>query len=1026
MSPKALRALLQASVLSAMFLACQDTPSVIVEPVPQDPMDVWATKKRNTVRPLDERLPFRCNSDSGFAIREPVAIGDSLVRVRIHLSHPLNGDTLRMEYVSLSLRVFTMSYIQQDALPDLLYLGASSTPGDDLALRLLGDLDSMRRAAPASHSSATAPLDTQFADLRKTYATMLALGRSSYANFPQVAPTNFDTTGIRRAVLLAAVESGLPLAILASTWCLDINASQAHEIIVQMSKSGIQMDTTSIFPKPPIQATSALGLTNLVAGDSSARVHGSYAADQGIIGFNVAVLRDTSDFTNLFSISNSLDLSKQPKSLDLDGKVLVAARKETPPGQYFLRTTVVGIQGVQATSTAAFQVLPPLDHDGPKIFWISPTENTVKPFADSLLTVQVAGFDTSGVDSIWIDHSPALDSSGFWWLKKWRIPITGLGYPLWVVARDRRGNLDSAKYTILRQPPVVQGAPKLALVSPAANSFLPCEQVSIPILWSAKTDTGSVDFVWIQERPATRIDDSLWSLVVSLPPDGQLTTIPVRARNNAGFTATSYVQIGRKSDSTPPTIRRAVGATDATVPGDSSHIQFAWMVADNYKLSTVTLNGTTAQPDPTGKIEVRDSLKIGRNKYLITALDSFKNSASDSFVIFRQAFAPRHTVASGRYIGTIIDTISSPGSDSVQVSTDSIHWSTSAGSFKFETDGPHTLYTRAWPGSVNNSITVTISHIRSMALGPQTAAFIETDGSLWMSGDNTFGQLGDGTTKSPTGPERIMDGVATVSFGDRHTLILMTDKTLWVTGYNSVHQIGLGMQSKTDYPVQLMSDVELVAAGGEYSIIIKSDNSIWVAGVAPHLFQRETSYNDSVPKMVSHDPNGIVSIVTGRYQTFLLTNQGVLNAYGDKTNGVLGTGEGYGAVSTRVPPPSNVVAAALGEAFGLLVTSDGTLWSTGLGTPFLPPTWEERYVWTQSAMTNVNAIAAGSNFCLVLKTDGSLWRIGNGSDKTPSQIASEVVQITATGNSSMYLKTDGSLWRVGGIASTGGAARINF
>jgi alpha-tubulin suppressor-like RCC1 family protein len=314
-----------------------------------------------------------------------------------------------------------------------------------------------------------------------------------------------------------------------------------------------------------------------------------------------------------------------------------------------------------------------------------------------------------------------------------------------------------------------------------------------------------------------------------------------------------------------------------------------------------------------------------------------------------------------------------------------------------------------------------------MALGPRNTAYIETDGSLWMSGDNTFGQLGDGTTKSPTGPERIMDGVATVSFGDWHTLILKTDKTLWVTGYNGVHQIGLGMQSKTEFPVQLMSDVELIAAGGEYSIIVKSDNSLWMAGSVPSLFPGRTSNSDSFPKMTSpYAGENLASIATGTRQMFLRTNQGVLNVYGDKIGGVLGTGEGYIAISTRVPPPSNVITAALGESFGLLVTSDGTLWSTGIGTPFLPPTWEGRYVWTPSAMTNVKAIAAGSNYCLVLKTDGSLWRVGNGSDKTPNQIASDVVQIAATGNTSMYLKTDGSLWRVGGTASTGGAARINF
>ena len=78
----------------------------------------------------------------------------------------------------------------------------------------------------------------------------------------------------------------------------------------------------------------------------------------------------------------------------------------------------------------------------------------------------------------------------------------------------------------------------------------------------------------------------------------------------------------------------------------------------------------------------------------------------------------------------------------------------------------------------------------SVSLGYLHAAAIKRDGSLWTWGDNSHGELGDGTTESSTTPVKVMDGVSAVSLGGSHTGVIMTDGSLLTWGCNDDGQLG--------------------------------------------------------------------------------------------------------------------------------------------------------------------------------------------------------------------------------------------
>jgi alpha-tubulin suppressor-like RCC1 family protein len=95
---------------------------------------------------------------------------------------------------------------------------------------------------------------------------------------------------------------------------------------------------------------------------------------------------------------------------------------------------------------------------------------------------------------------------------------------------------------------------------------------------------------------------------------------------------------------------------------------------------------------------------------------------------------------------------------------------------------------------------------RSIGGGRIHDLFVGTDGSLWVLGDNTYGELGDGTTQYKSLPTRL--GTATdwalAAAGMAFSLAVKTDGTVWSWGANESGQLGIGTDIRQLRPVQIM------------------------------------------------------------------------------------------------------------------------------------------------------------------------------------------------------------------------------
>ena len=119
-----------------------------------------------------------------------------------------------------------------------------------------------------------------------------------------------------------------------------------------------------------------------------------------------------------------------------------------------------------------------------------------------------------------------------------------------------------------------------------------------------------------------------------------------------------------------------------------------------------------------------------------------------------------------------------------------------------------------------------------MAAGSYHSMVIKRDGSVWATGWNEYGQLGDGSTTDRRKYARVVSsGAEGIAAGSRHTMMLQEDDSVWATGYNRYGQLGDGSTTDSKVFVQVMSTgAKAVAAGAFHSMVLKQDGSVWATG----------------------------------------------------------------------------------------------------------------------------------------------------------------------------------------------------
>ena len=188
------------------------------------------------------------------------------------------------------------------------------------------------------------------------------------------------------------------------------------------------------------------------------------------------------------------------------------------------------------------------------------------------------------------------------------------------------------------------------------------------------------------------------------------------------------------------------------------------------------------------------------------------------------------------------------------------------------------------------------SVIAISAGGRHTCALMETD-SVKCWGDNSFGQLGDGTLQSRLAPVNVSglaSGVAKVAAGADHTCALMQIGALKCWGANVESQLGdaTTQDQLTPIDVEGLSNKAVSVAAGTYHTCVaveKGGASCWGLNAMGAL-GNGTVNNQFTPVDVSGIDKDVGEIVAGVYHTCALIQTGAVKCWGANGYGQLGDG----------------------------------------------------------------------------------------------------------------------------------------
>ena len=232
-----------------------------------------------------------------------------------------------------------------------------------------------------------------------------------------------------------------------------------------------------------------------------------------------------------------------------------------------------------------------------------------------------------------------------------------------------------------------------------------------------------------------------------------------------------------------------------------------------------------------------------------------------------------------------------------------------------------------------------LSGVVGISAGNSHTVYVKNDGTVWATGSNSNGQLGDGTTTSRNNPVQVknsdgtgLSGVIDISAGSSHTVYLNSDGSVWATGVNFDGRLGDGTNTRRLNPVETLqetsgklSNIIATTSGARHTVLIKSDGTVWATGIndSGELGDGTTTSRSNPVQVKNSDGTGftrVVEISGGIHHTVFFKERWYGLGDGWNNHGQLGDG----TTTNRSNPVQVKIVMALNspEWLGFLRVND--------------------------------------------------------------------------------------------------------
>lgn len=279
-----------------------------------------------------------------------------------------------------------------------------------------------------------------------------------------------------------------------------------------------------------------------------------------------------------------------------------------------------------------------------------------------------------------------------------------------------------------------------------------------------------------------------------------------------------------------------------------------------------------------------------------------------------------------------------------------------------------------------------------LGLGHDHTAAVDADGNLWTWGRNHYGQLGAGTVDTDAHPVPQQVGPAGVTFTTVdaslfRSVALDADGQVWSWGDNSEGELGDGTRQARSTPVNVTPAGVVftdVSAGYRHTTAVDSAGQIWAWGDNYWAQLGDGTRTDRLVPTRTVTPAGVefTSVASGNLNNAALDATGTVWGWGANHSGEVGDG----TTTMRTAPVQakrtygEIAAISAGSQFFLALDTAGHVWTWGSGSGGALGTGTYWAVHVPTDVTPVgvefSTAVAGGYFGVALSTTGDRWAWG--------------------------------------------------